>query len=867
MGERALVAAGLSSDYEARRPMSERSRDSAPEVGAGPAHPATESDPATGWSLLAALLLAASLLAPLAAVGIWDPYELELADLGRRFALNFFGGEGLTLQDLSSAMPTRGELGRGELPITSVGLGFRLFGLYEWAGRLPLALWGLGGAAASYWLVARLADRTAAALTVIVLATTPLYFLHARTMLGDIVTMAAFAGACAGLGVATFDRGRSRLLQALGLLLGAAALAAGFLSRGVLLGVAAPALGVGLSWLVLRASGALSREALGDAAGALSLLVGSAAALIGVRLLSEQLAEPERYLWWLGFAARSAKKLPTFDSVLSQLGHALFPWSAVLPVAAARLFSGAGAEEKSPASERALGLRTLLLIAPAVAYLAYALVAPVAGVLPFPAVCCLAAVAALGLLGFDRGAPASRVAAMLTGALALILLVDFRNFPDKALSAFVLGDAALPESFREQGTLLLSVGTLAFAALFALCWLERADARRPVFAPEEYGGFLKTLRELWNGNFFFGLLALEAALFGFVAIDWLGQHLPALRRNVTIGGLSLTIASWGWVALPGLVLAPIAVMTARDTMRLYDRLCQRLPRLPGRGALSLLSAALLGMTLSLVYFPAFGAHVSPKQVFGAYRQLAGKDEAIALLGASSGGASYYAGRNVTSFVTPNEAFDWLVSSKARRWLVIKEADLAPLNARYRGLATPARNLPVLDASSSEVLLVSNRLASGERNQNPLADVVLEHAPTPQHPLDVRLGDELAVRGWDVTDSSGARVSSVRPGKVYRFVIHFEALGSVTGNWETFIHIDGFQRRFNGDHPALAGKYPLHLFRAGDHFADRYDFTLEPNFTPGDYHVYFGLFTGSRRMDVTQGRHDDNRIDAGLLRVE
>jgi len=90
---------------------------------------------------------------------------------------------------------------------------------------------------------------------------------------------------------------------------------------------------------------------------------------------------------------------------------------------------------------------------------------------------------------------------------------------------------------------------------------------------------------------------------------------------------------------------------------------------------------------------------------------------------------------------------------------------------------------------------------------------------------------------------------------------------VSGNWETFIHIDGFQRRFNGDHPTLAGKYPFHLFQVGDAIADRYDFTLEPNFTPGNYHVYFGLFTGSQRMEVTRGRHDDNRIDAGVLKVE
>ena len=66
---------------------------------------------------------------------------------------------------------------------------------------------------------------------------------------------------------------------------------------------------------------------------------------------------------------------------------------------------------------------------------------------------------------------------------------------------------------------------------------------------------------------------------------------------------------------------------------------------------------------------------------------------------------------------------------------------------------------------------------------------------------------------------------------------------------------------------MAGKYPFHLFRVGDTIADRYDFTLEPNFTPGDYRVYFGLFAGSRRKEVTRGRHDDNRIDGGVLKVE
>ena len=50
------------------------------------------------------------------------------------------------------------------------------------------------GLASLYWLLARLIDRKAGLYGAIVLATMPLYFMQARTMLGDIVTMAVLGG-------------------------------------------------------------------------------------------------------------------------------------------------------------------------------------------------------------------------------------------------------------------------------------------------------------------------------------------------------------------------------------------------------------------------------------------------------------------------------------------------------------------------------------------------------------------------------------------------------------------------------------------------------------------------------------------------
>ena len=60
------------------------------------------------------------------------------------------------------------------------------------------------------------------------------------------------------------------------------------------------------------------------------------------------------------------------------------------------------------------------------------------------------------------------------------------------------------------------------------------------------------------------------------------------------------------------------------------------------------------------------------------------------------------------------------------------------------------------------------------------------------------------------------------------------LKPITGNWKAFVHIDGHQRRYNGDHNVLDGKYAMNLWHPGDVIVDDFEFQLEPNFTPGAY---------------------------------
>jgi 4-amino-4-deoxy-L-arabinose transferase-like glycosyltransferase len=304
---------------------------------------------------------------PLGKSGIWDPFELTVADLSRRIAINVLGAHALTLEGADNSMPRLGDLGRGELPFDSIAVGFRVFGLHEWSGRLPLALWGLVGIVCLYWLLARLIDRRAGLYGAIILTTMPLYFMQARTMLGDIVTMAAISMSFAGLGIATFDRSGVSLGRVLACALGAAGLALGFMTRGLLIGVAIPALGVGFSWGVLMGSSPRARELFGDIAGAAALLVGAVATLLGTSALFR--ATATEYSMWVGAQIANQSKFPTFDLVIHYLGHSLLPWSAFIPFAVGRLFRSPppqpGPDES--AETRASAVRLLAIVGSAVA--------------------------------------------------------------------------------------------------------------------------------------------------------------------------------------------------------------------------------------------------------------------------------------------------------------------------------------------------------------------------------------------------------------------------------------------------------------------------------------------------------------------
>ena len=901
-------------------------------------------------------------LPPLTKSGLWDPYELNVADLARRIAANLFGVGSLVLEGADNSMPHLNDLGRPELPFTSIAYGFKTFGLHEWAGRLPLALWGFVGVLATYAWVSRLIDKRAGVYAAIALSTMPLYFVQSRTMLGDIVTMSALAISFGGFAVAAFDRraGGGFVGRAIWLVVGCMGLAAGYYSRGIILGVAVPLLGVGLAWGVVWLAGAgRTREVLGDAVGGLALIAGGYALWYGVRAIGH--ANTTDLTVAVGFMIKTPAKYPTFDYVIGELGPALAPWSAFVPFAMGRMMMTPFGVE-GPARERESSIRLALLVGAAVAFAAHAYVAAKNDTVPFAGPALLAAACAASLRDYERGAQPSLAVGVGTAMFLGVFHHDFHELPEKAYQAFAVSGAAFPESFKDHSLQLWTVALIGFAIFAMLTWVERDAARKP-FDPKAYLGVITKLREAWDGMLalaYFAMIAgaAIAGLIIFLGVKLKWTWVPTISLQVRDGvlnawwliavvpmavifGTYFACDVWLWafhrggrftsssitrgfepienlfaqlrrvnsaskaplyrdpewlvtllllmplmlLALPGAVFYELYTHGVRASIAaalgipsevavflvlgaLGDAFHKRGDRVAAFGVFS----SGIGVVLCLLYYPALANQLSPKEVFESYERAHKPGEPLALFGVGGRTAAYYAGGQPTMLPDTAHAYEWLMAGEGnhqRRYLAVRSDELSRLNQMYRDRGPkPAMNLPILDARSSQILLVASSLNPSDKNQNPLDKILLSALPPIQHPLNVNMEDKLMVLGYDLVDANGKQVDSLAPGRKVHMRTYYKVLGPVTTEWEAFIHIDGYRRRHNGDHKPLDGKYPFSLWLKDDLIVDDYEFSLEPNFSPGAYTMYFGLFVGETRLKVTSGPSDgEHRINGGNIRVQ
>jgi hypothetical protein len=219
-----------------------------------------------------------------------------------------------------------------------------------------------------------------------------------------------------------------------------------------------------------------------------------------------------------------------------------------------------------------------------------------------------------------------------------------------------------------------------------------------------------------------------------------------------------------------------------------------------------------------------------------------------------------------------ERFD----DEERFFAIVPRRRLAAINMSIRQKFE--RNLPVLDARSSRILLVSNALEEGEENANFIAEALLEGPEEVAHEVtfaDPSRGGERVHATFDgkleflgyqfggepERDRSGRPI--VKVGDSPDIGLCFRVLERVRRNYKLFVHIDTRGNRIGADHYPLEGDFPTNYWLPGDIVCDRHSYHVPPFTQPGVYRFYYGFYIGSTRMEVSpRAAHDGgNRVVA------
>ncbi|MGB5547078.1 MAG: glycosyltransferase family 39 protein, partial [Polyangiales bacterium] len=106
--------------------------------------------------------------------GIWDPWELDAANAAR--TLIETGRESSVRTPLSTA---------------SIAAAFEMFGIRDWSGRLPGVLAAWLSCVLAFLLLRGPGGGRAGVVTVAVMASTPMFLLNARLLMGNAIEVFA----------------------------------------------------------------------------------------------------------------------------------------------------------------------------------------------------------------------------------------------------------------------------------------------------------------------------------------------------------------------------------------------------------------------------------------------------------------------------------------------------------------------------------------------------------------------------------------------------------------------------------------------------------------------------------------------------
>jgi hypothetical protein len=769
------------------------------------------------FATLALLAVAALTLLRLSSFGIWDPWELSVADQARKLAE----------ERLAPGRST-------PLPLRWIAAAFSMFGPREWAGRLPAVLSGLGLLATGGLLVRRFAGGRAAVYAVIALGTTPFFLLHARLMLGSTPALLGAALVALGAAAAVFPaaspaRPESPHAPYLWLVVSALGALLGVWSAGVMLTVL-PALGA-IAVVSLFVGPSTPQPRAREQA---RLFVIAAAALCAVMVVRAALRREAEYSVWLGGSPLEGS-VPTYERVLEQLFHSFAPWSALLPLALAALLRLDRARADQP-------LRLLCVAWSALAYASQTLYLSSYGHAVFPAPLALAAAVAIWLADGDEE-PHGDWPQAIVGLLLLGLVIrDYALYPASPVGGLGLSDTKLPDTFNPKHVWAALFGAFALGLVISSL-AKREQPAIDLRAP--YRGIAR-LFATSPGHKIWLLVAalggLGCLVFGVVAYV---PSVPLTTLGRRVGKVLLLIP----------IALPVAVALGQIGVALSAKLAS------ARHAVMLAASIAIAGYASQVFLPKLSAQFSPRDVFDAYNKLADAKEPLAQHQVESGAATYYVKGDVRELKARSQLLEYL-GEPGRRWAAIPSDQLADIDKAFR--RKTGRHLFVPSAENARVSLVASQPVEGHADQNPLARFVVSEPPPVEVSVGANYDDKIELIGYNLElpakDSVGA-------GQTFHITWVWRALQGNLGAYKSFVHVDAPNQRINGDHDPVDGKYPVRLWESGDVIVDRQAMHVPATYRPGRYVMYVGFYRGDSRLKVVKGAQDgQDRVRAGTIEV-
>lgn len=155
-----------------------------------------------------------------------------------------------------------------------------------------------------------------------------------------------------------------------------------------------------------------------------------------------------------------------------------------------------------------------------------------------------------------------------------------------------------------------------------------------------------------------------------------------------------------------------------------------------------------------------------------------------------------------------------------------------------------------------------RLATFERQGRHLQQITPPETDLqPSHPLEANLGDQLKLRGYDISGPADGTLT---------VTLYWQALQPMTLDYSVFIHLVGPDGQTVAQHdaqPWFDVSIPTSSWQPGEKLLDRHPLSLPPDLHPGTYHLQAGVYyweTLERLPILENGQPVNNFVDLGTV---